>query len=58
MRLFAIDAGTGRGQWWQLALNFGAVWTVPQTASPKREIVSFLYFSFIFIGEKAKGLRD
>ena len=55
MRLFSIGAETGMGQWGQLALDIVAVWTVLPNVSPNREAVTFLYFRFFCIGEKAKG---
>ena len=57
MQLFAICTGTGRGQWGQVAPNFGAVWTVPPNRQPEQRSCYFVYFRFVFIGEKVKGWK-
>ena len=55
MRLVAICAGTGMGQWGQLVSNCGVMWTMPPKASARTDKLLPFYFRFVFIGEKAKG---
>ena len=50
--------GNREGQWRQLAPTLGQCGWCPQTVSPNIEVATFYIFaSFFFIGEKAKGWK-
>ena len=52
--LFAICAGTGRGQWGQFALTLGPCGRCPQTVSPNRVVTFYIFASFLSV-KRPKG---